>query len=439
MKNWYFFILLLCCSQTNCFTQGFNILDFGAIASDKHMDTDAIQQAIDSCYQSGGGEVRLPGGTYYTGTLQLRSHVYLNLSPATRLVGSSSKADYPNADYPHLIFAEDATRTGIIGQGTIDGQGLAFFDQSGKSWRPLEWRPEPWIFFHNCEQVKVSDIRLINSPAHVLVTQRTDDVTISGITIINDPRSPNTDGIDIKGGSRIRISDCYIDTGDDAICLKASQDTISQLVVHDCILKSDDAALKFGTGSRHLIEDCHFRDINIYDTRYGIAFFMTQGGIFRSATFDNIFIRTGGRHAYTFPIFIDNEARDQNYSNGQIENIHFSDLRIESSGNILICGQSDALLRNVSLENIVWNLSEIYPIPKKARKKPRGNKKYKHNPKAADLSNINAHFVFGFIEGLQLEKIQLQYENAEVMERDDRQLIYKKTVSKRFTRIIGQE
>jgi polygalacturonase len=425
----------LCC-HFNGFGQVFNILDFGAIANDEAMDTKAIQRAIDSCHQSGGGEVQIPAGTYHTGTLELRSNVYLHLSPAALLMGSSKKSDYPKPQSPHLIFAEGATRTGITGQGTIDGQGLTFFDQSKNSWRPKAWRPEPWIFFHQCERVKVSEVRLVNSPAHVLVTQMTNDVVIRGITILNDPRSPNTDGIDIKGGSRIRISDCYIDTGDDAICLKSAQDTIRHLVVHDCFLKSDDAAIKFGTGSRHLIEDCHFRDIDIYDTRYGISFFMTQGGTFRSATFDNIFIRTGGRHAYTFPLFMDTERRNYDYSNGHIEDIHFSNLRIESSGNVLLCGQADAILRNLSLRNVVWELPDIYPILSKKRKKPRGNKKYKHDPEAVDLSNINAHFALGYIEGLQMEEIQLLYKNASVGEIDDRQLVYKKAVSSRTVRSI---
>ena len=194
------------------------------------------------------------------------------------------------------------------------------------------------------------------------------------------------------------------------------------------MLKSDDAALKFGTGSRHLITDCHFRNINIYDTRYGIAFFMSQGGTFRSSFFDNINIHTGGRHAFSFPIFMDNEGRDSTYPSGQIEQIYFSNLRIQSSGNVLVSGQTDTELRHLSFTDISWMVPDVYPILKRTRRKPRGNKNYAHDPSAVDLSNINAHFVFGYIEGLNMERVNLYYENTEVEKRDDRQLIYKKKV-----------
>ena len=434
MNKLYYLMLLVLGFGGSLMAQTYNVQDFGAVANDGKMDTPAIQAAIDHCHEAGGGEVWVPAGTFDIGSLRLRDYVYLHLSPAARLVGSTRQVDYPDSAYPHLIFADSVTHTGILGRGAIDGQGLAFFDQTKTNWKPLGWRPRPWILFQHCSQVEVKDVQLLNSPAHVLVMQQTDDVIISGVTIINDPRSPNTDGIDIKGGARIRISDCYIETGDDAICLKSSQDTIRDLSVNNCVLKSDDAALKFGTGSRHLITDCHFRNIDIYDTRYGIAFFMSQGGTFSSSSFQNINIRTGGRHNYTFPIFMDNERRDSTYTNGQIENIRFANLYIESSGNILITGQTDAHLRHLHFEDIDWILPSIYPITKRKRHKPRGNKTYTSDPSAVDLANVNAHFVFGYVEGLRLDRVQLFPASKEVAAQDDRQILYEEVV----TRLVGQ-
>jgi polygalacturonase len=48
-------------------------------------------------------------------------------------------------------------------------------------------------------------------------------VTIRGVIIETFPGA-NTDGIDIDSSKDIRISDCYLDTGDDAICLKSGKD-----------------------------------------------------------------------------------------------------------------------------------------------------------------------------------------------------------------------
>lgn len=47
-----------------------NILDFGAVGDGVTLDTQAVQQALDSCRES-GGVVLVPGGrTYKIGTIQ---------------------------------------------------------------------------------------------------------------------------------------------------------------------------------------------------------------------------------------------------------------------------------------------------------------------------------------------------------------------------------
>jgi polygalacturonase len=41
--------------------------------------TDMIQQAIDRCAESGGGIVHFTAGEYYSGTIQLKNNITLNL------------------------------------------------------------------------------------------------------------------------------------------------------------------------------------------------------------------------------------------------------------------------------------------------------------------------------------------------------------------------
>ena len=48
-----------------------------------------------------------------------------------------------------------------------------------------------------------------------------DNVEIHGIAIKNPVNGPNTDGIDITGCQNVTMSNCSVDTGDDAICLKS--------------------------------------------------------------------------------------------------------------------------------------------------------------------------------------------------------------------------
>ena len=92
----------------------------------------ATQKAIDACAQAGGGTVYLPSGTFRTGTLVLKNNVTLHLSAGATLSGSRDIADYPQ---PHLLYALDAENIAIEGDGTIDGNGDAFWDVGSRQRR----------------------------------------------------------------------------------------------------------------------------------------------------------------------------------------------------------------------------------------------------------------------------------------------------------------
>lgn len=76
----------------------YNILDYGAIADGKTLNTKAIQKAIDDCHANGGGTVFVPAGEYYTGTIWLRSNVELHLEHASKIIASHDLDDYNHND-----------------------------------------------------------------------------------------------------------------------------------------------------------------------------------------------------------------------------------------------------------------------------------------------------------------------------------------------------
>ena len=65
----------------------YNIKDFGAIGDGKIKDTEAIQSAIDSAHDSGGGTVYFPAGIYLSGTLMLRDNITLHFEAGCILLG----------------------------------------------------------------------------------------------------------------------------------------------------------------------------------------------------------------------------------------------------------------------------------------------------------------------------------------------------------------
>ncbi|MEN0003534.1 MAG: glycosyl hydrolase family 28 protein [Bacteroidota bacterium] len=391
----------------------YNILDFGATPSRNQLSTEAIQSAIDSCHARGGGQVIIPSGRFLTGSVELKSNVELHLDVGAVLLGSTQMADYDPA-HPHLIWSMGANHIQITGYGTIDGQGEAFFEKNTKkpmrSWRAKE-RPKPWIHLQDGQDITIRNVRLINSPAHVIDLNNSKNILIDGIHIRNDKRSPNTDGIDVRGSKEVIITNCFIDTGDDAICLKSSKGDVENVVVSNCMLSSDDAAIKLGTGSRYVIRHLLFSNIIIRESRYGIAMFMGQGGVFEHCIFRQISIQTASRHNMEYPIFLDIHKRNTDSPLGRIRNVQLAQIDIHTRGNILIAGQAEAPIESLSLDAIQVYLSDPWDLTN-VNKKPRGNKKFGEIKGLVDYAAIPSTLTFGHIQGLQVDDLQLFYETA---------------------------
>ena len=76
----------------------YNIKDFGAVGDGKTLNTEAIQSAIDVCYENGGGRVLVEDGVYMFGTVVLRSNIDLHIETNAVLLGSPRCEDYPERD-----------------------------------------------------------------------------------------------------------------------------------------------------------------------------------------------------------------------------------------------------------------------------------------------------------------------------------------------------
>lgn len=69
------------------------------------------------------------------------------------------------------------------------------------------------LTFHKCKDLKVGDIKTLNSQQmHVAFTSCV-RVDVSKLQVIAPFHSPNTDGIHISSSSKVKISDIIIETG----------------------------------------------------------------------------------------------------------------------------------------------------------------------------------------------------------------------------------
>jgi hypothetical protein len=384
-------------------TSIFNVLSYGAIADRTTLNTAALQKAIDACAAAGGGTVLFPAGGFLTGTINLKSEVTLFLAPGAVLLASTQIADYP---VKHLIYAENARHIAIMGTGTIDGQGDAFFDPAME---PLP-RPSPLIEFIGCQGVRVQDVTIFHAPAWTLHPKNCEDVKILGISLLNNLLAVNTDGIDIDSDRNVIIADCHIEAGDDCIVLKTTQrgpgpvQPTENVVVTNCVLLSAASALKLGTESHADFRHCLFSNCVIRESRTGIALLAKDGGTMQDIRFSNIAMTTAPKwgKGLEWPIVVDLEKRTEESRLSHIADISFSDITITTKGRIMVSGLPNHPVENLSFRNITVR-STGYEEIKSAKKMRGGSKTVAAN--TPDYAAQPAAFIFDFVKGLALSDL----------------------------------
>ncbi len=298
----------------------FDVTQFGAIGDGQTLNTAAIQKAVDACAAAGGGTVLVPGGTFVSGPIFLRSNIEFHLSAGAVLQGSRDFADYPpldveshghhiNAFLASLLTGYNLENVSITGHGVLDGQGEVWWaeiDAGRGGPRPVT------IYLCDCERVLIEGVKVMNSPAWTILPLLCRNVTIQGVTIKN-PWKPyhNCDGIDVHSCNNVRISNCYVDTGDDGICLKSIPEWFisangtmktdyskpripcENVVIENCVVEHGHSGVGIWAevigGMRNVaVSNCVFDG-----TRQGIWInrYPAPGGYVKDIRFDNIIMR----------------------------------------------------------------------------------------------------------------------------------------------------
>lgn len=207
------------------------LADFGAVADGRTPNEHAFRRAVAALEKQGGGVLEVTPGRWLTRPFDLASRINLHLDAGAEIVFTSDPADSrtgPN-HYRPFILAKNATDVAITGEGTINGQGEAwwpeavrFRDDANRRHAKSNTSPRPrLIIFEHCRRVAVEGVTLTHAPVFSLVPADCEDVSIVGVKILNPADAPNTDGIDPSASRRVLIKDCTIDTGDDCIAVKA--------------------------------------------------------------------------------------------------------------------------------------------------------------------------------------------------------------------------
>ncbi len=287
----------------------FDIRNFGAIADGETVNTQAIQAAIDAAASGGGGTVYVPAGRFVTGAIFFKSNITLHLDAGAVLLGSENVADFPPIDsrwegceqtcHAPMLTGTGLTNIAITGRGTIDGRGKIWWD---RFWAKTLDYPRPrLIAFHNSSNILIQGVTLTNSPAWTVNPICCKNVTIHGVTVINPAEGPNTDGLNPDSCQGVRISDCYIDVGDDCITIKSGteQSTLEvpvpceDIAVTNCTMVHGHGGVVIGSEMSGDVRNVVISNCIFHDTDRGIRLKSRRGrgGVVEDIRVTNIIMK----------------------------------------------------------------------------------------------------------------------------------------------------
>lgn len=384
--------------------QNFSISDFGAIADGETNNAEAIKAAIKACNESGGGQVTIPAGNWFTGAISFEDNVNLYLEEGAELIFSDNPSDYLPAvsvsweglecyNYSPLIYAYECENIAITGKGIIKSK----MDK----WMPWIKRPQAHLealkelYMKASTDVPVEKRQMAigenNLRPHLIHFNRCKNVLLDGFMIRESPfwtihlymcsngvvrnldvkaNGHNNDGIDLEMSSNFLVENCIFDQGDDAVVIKAGRNqdawrlntSCENIVIRNCTILKGHTFLAIGSELSGGIRNIYMHDCSAPKSVHRFFYIKTnhrRGGFVENIYMENV------KSGQTQRVFeIDTEVLYQ-WKNlvptletrlTRIEGIYLNNVTCEEADAIYeIKGNPHLPIKNVSMSNIKIN------------------------------------------------------------------------------------
>ncbi|MCR5131652.1 MAG: right-handed parallel beta-helix repeat-containing protein [Prevotella sp.] len=368
-----------------------DIRDFGAIGDGNHIDSPAINAAIEQA-ASQGETVVVPAGVWLCYSVHLKSGVTLRLEKGAVLKAAvvtedegydeaePNRSHYQDFGHSHwhnsLLWGERLHDVTIEGEGLIDGTGVL---SRGEPRRGYTGKPQAnkALALRDCQRVTIRGVSFLNCGHFALLLTGVDDLLIENVLT-----DTNRDGFDIDCCERVVIRNCRVNTpNDDAIVLKCSYalgwpKPTTDVLIENCEVSGYDAGsmlsgektqntlkapdgdgptgrIKLGTESNGGFRRITIRNCTFTHCR-GLALETVDGAKMEDVDVSNLMMTD----ICNSPIYIrlgDRMRAPEGFPPSSVENIRLRNIKVvdaDSRYACLIAGEEGHPVKNVRIENL---------------------------------------------------------------------------------------
>lgn len=388
----------------------FNIMDYGAHNDGTGNAEDAFRAAIAAAQKAGGGTVFVPAGHYISGPIEMVSNLTLYFDagaivrfPAVKLPFTPGRQQGVETLTPvPLIGGHDLENVAVEGRGVLMSNNADWLklhpridakgeedpgSANGPHWENLlnsleagkpisheeyeavaaELRPS-FVRFMNSKNILVSGLRFIGSPMWTVHLLYSENAVVENLVIETYP-GVHTDGIVIDSSRFVKLSNDYIDTGDDGIVIKSGKDAdglrvnrpTEDVAITNCTVHHAHGAVTIGSETSGSIRNIVASNITAVDTQNGarIKSRRGRGGVVEDVRFDNWTMRNVGEAiTVTNYYLMEGEKRtsEQPVTNKTpiFRNIAMTNMTIDGAKVMIdIAGLPEMPIRNLHISNVM--------------------------------------------------------------------------------------